>query len=108
PVDMCLQVFNDRVSRAGLVEGPLFGGLSVCTIVFRCVIEVERRLSRGRVLGMGYARFARSLNGSLAAVQACRDLLFVTLSVQLRQPPQHLDTRRLRNGEANSVVLWQV
>ncbi|MAO58566.1 MAG: hypothetical protein CL549_09585 [Alcanivorax sp.] len=51
--------------------------------------------------------FTFGLTG-LLTVQALSDFLLVTLTVQLRQSSQHFDARRLRDGEADSVVLRQV
>ena len=42
------------------------------------------------------------------AVQALGDFFLVSLAIQLRQTAQHFDTRSLRDGVADAVVLRQV
>ena len=41
-------------------------------------------------------------------MQTLRNIFFVTLAVQLRQPPQHFETCGFRDGEADAVVLWHI
>ena len=41
-------------------------------------------------------------------MQTSGDFFLVTLTVQLRQSPQHIDARSLRHGEANTVTFRKI